>query len=660
MKEPVDKVLGDVSSDSRTVSEFVRKLESGRLSNSDFQEMFSSDTQLKPAQEPILKSLQEVPRDKRFIRINGNAPDLQHLREFEQLEILWLHLTLSPKNIPHVASLTQLKELQLSVGSPNLEEFSSLKNLERLFLSQCPRMKSIRGLEKFPKLETFHLHYHNTLDSLSPFLELEHLTKLEMSGIQSGLKVPSLSALSQLKKLKTLKLQNLLVADGSLEPLMHFQQLEELCLEGYFIVSWLNLEQYAEIVASYPKIDSLKTIISTRDTTVPCKTCERPKWWFLPKDLKPLCQVCERDKIETRLQTFYNMVIQALPESLASDFREALQSYNDIDALCSQTLQKEWNLAIQSENKKSQIENTPQFENDDNLGQALLEMEKTREKNLYQERTKEYRPPFLSIFQNALKEDDLEIAPRIAKHLYVRGDNTSFKKIVEFETLESLSIYKLSAKNSRLLKELPHLKQLCIRHLSSPDLTPLSHLTSLYDLILYQSSAVKSVTGIETLQNLRTFALADHNQVDSLDPLSQLSSLIGLHISRGLWNAVKVGTLGNLERLTRLQYLCFTDVVVSDGNYIPLTKFENLQELIFSGPGISLEIFAKMAATYPCNTELQNPVIGENKWLLCKKCGKPKLILLGKGSRSLCSTCQGKRLEKFQLDYRQLIDSFQQ
>ncbi len=173
-------------------------------------------------EEPYILSefkvdLSQFPKLEEYL---GDAQNIENLEKAKQLKSLWL-------NCYKEESLTKI---------------SALENIDTLKLISS-KIKSLAGCENFKKLQCLYLHYNRSLSDISalrclkhslkalriencakindfsPLEELEELELLELSGSN---KIPNLSFIKKMKKLKTF-LFSVEILDGDLTPCLDLE-----------------------------------------------------------------------------------------------------------------------------------------------------------------------------------------------------------------------------------------------------------------------------------------------------------------------------------------------------------------------------------------------------------------------------------------------------
>jgi hypothetical protein len=106
-----------------------------------------------------------------------------------------------------------------------------------------------------------------------------------------------------------------------------------------------------------------------------------------------------------------------------------------------------------------------------------------------------------------------------------------------------------------------------------------------------------------------------------------------------------------------LQRLELLNVSASDGSLAPLARLRRLERLFLPATPFEVEEFARLAATLPkarpVRADWLSPVFCEPSCEVdghvlfpCRKCGKSRVLLTGKGTRMACPTRDARRIEQ--------------
>ena len=220
-------------------------------------------------------------------------------------------------------------------------------------------------------------------------------------------------------------------------------------------------------------------------------------------------------------------------------------------------------------------------------------------------------------------------------------------------------MHHLAAKDLKTLGPIggQRLRSLGLRELRSSDLSILNHFPLLENLMIWQSAAVQSLTGIEQSQQLRRLCLSEVGPLSSLRPLSALGALEDLLLTGGVWNDQRLSgdfsplaSLRNLKRLTIAGLRGPTDVT-------PLLGFDKLEYLWFPTARYPRQQVARLAARYPFWASPRPWVVSVGNPEGCEACGSDRvLLLLQRSKRIWCEHCDAVRLERTLAEFDTLID----
>ena len=157
---------------------------------------------------------------------------------------------------------------------------------------------------------------------------------------------------------------------------------------------------------------------------------------------------------------------------------------------------------------------------------------------------------------------------------------TGARSVFECETLESLSIDKLPAKECNGLSQLRNLRDLTIYSQSIQSLDSIAQLTNLQKLELNRFHNLESLDGIENLKSLRSLNINECNRMSDLTPIASLNNLEHLVVSD--WGTID--TLAPIVKLKKLRAFSFSGArtTIADGDLSPLQELPNLSMLMFA------------------------------------------------------------------------------
>lgn len=157
---------------------------------------------------------------------------------------------------------------------------------------------------------------------------------------------------------------------------------------------------------------------------------------------------------------------------------------------------------------------------------------------------------------------------------------TGARSIFECESLESLSIDKLPAKESNGFAQLKNLRDLTIYSQSMKSLESIAHLENLQKLELNRFRNLESLDGIENLKSLRSLNINECSRLSDLSPLTALTNLEHLVVSD--WGTIE--TLAPVRKLKKLRAFSFSGArtTIADGDLSPLEELPMLSMLMFA------------------------------------------------------------------------------
>jgi hypothetical protein len=164
------------------------------------------------------------------------------------------------------------------------------------------------------------------------------------------------------------------------------------------------------------------------------------------------------------------------------------------------------------------------------------------------------------------------------------GKAKGLTRLEGFPRLRTLWISGLDERQATVVGTLSGLKSLVIHDLRTPSLRSFSGLTSLERLTICGVSKLKTLEGIQPLQNLRELLLVIVTGLQALDPLSALAYLEVLSIDGGLYKNLRLASFKPLSGLTGLRRLRLASVAVADKSLRPLHDLSGLREVFISRP----------------------------------------------------------------------------
>jgi len=241
--------------------------------------------------------------------------------------------------------------------------------------------------------------------------------------------------------------------------------------------------------------------------------------------------------------------------------------------------------------------------------------------------------------------DDVSKAAADAVRIRLVSKAKHIDKLPTFPRLKSLWCFDIAAPQLESICRCVSIESLYIDNVKTEDLTGFTRLPELKVLGLERCSKVNSLVDLADLQSLEGLAITHFKNVHDLAPLSRLTNLRSLAVAGSMWTTMRVESLKPLERLTNLEFLHLTNIKASDRSLRPLGGLTKLKKLDIAGFYPTSE-FAWLSRRLP-STECSwfKPYV-EFEFSRCKNCDGPKVMLTGKGTTTICVTCDKSRLEK--------------
>lgn len=207
---------------------------------------------------------------------------------------------------------------------------------------------------------------------------------------------------------------------------------------------------------------------------------------------------------------------------------------------------------------------------------------------------------------------------------------------------------KISQKLFDAACEVSGLESLYIKWGPIQDYTPLWNLTKLNNLYIGTFTNSKSLDVFSSMKKLKWLQINNVKEVESLKPITSLTNLLGLGITGTDSKKLKVPSFKPLSTLNSLEWLHLGAVSAQDES---LSAFYELKKLKFLGvaKSYSKEEFAKLSNYIgPDVCQWSQPFAKFHSSLFpCRKCNEnSKVMCSGKGTRSLCPTCDSVLLAK--------------
>jgi hypothetical protein len=184
---------------------------------------------------PIVEAITDESLASTTVVTYGRAKGLARLPLSRELRHLWIS-GVNNATVSVLGSLTRLQSLTIhDFRVADLNALTRLQTLAELAVAGSPKLKSLAGVERLPRLRSLVLfdncNYHD-IDRLRGLADLETLC-LE-GGMSKQLVLPSLEPIGHLVKLRRLRLASVRIADRSLQPLHGLTSLREVFIAKAF------------------------------------------------------------------------------------------------------------------------------------------------------------------------------------------------------------------------------------------------------------------------------------------------------------------------------------------------------------------------------------------------------------------------------------------
>jgi hypothetical protein len=123
---------------------------------------------------------------------------------------------------------------------------------------------------------------------------------------------------------------------------------------------------------------------------------------------------------------------------------------------------------------------------------------------------------------------------------------------------------------------IPNLEGLYIKWSSIKNVDKIKSLTKLKHLRLGASSQLESIEPLTEMKSLITLELEKINKIPDFSPIFNLTQLNGLGLDGGMWTAQKIDSLKSIEKLEGLFYLTLTNTRIIDKSFDPIKLLKNL------------------------------------------------------------------------------------
>jgi hypothetical protein len=236
----------------------------------------------------------DVPRDARFVRIEGQARDLARLAELPHLETLVLWRA-NAKAMGIVSRLSGLRTLDLHESRiATLDGLEALPELKVFVFAGASSLRETSSLERIASLRAVWMD----VSGLRSLDWASRLTQLRSLFVTGGLTtMPTLAPLAGLEGLRHLVVGHLRVKDRSLRPLHGLQGLRTLEVPDRF-----PLEEMAALAAALPNTEGIprQAFVPTAGRGIMgwCRKCGSTDVLLtIGSPVRTLCRACDDAKI---------------------------------------------------------------------------------------------------------------------------------------------------------------------------------------------------------------------------------------------------------------------------------------------------------------------------------------------------------------------------
>ena len=152
------------------------------------------------------------------------------------------------------------------------------------------------------------------------------------------------------------------------------------------------------------------------------------------------------------------------------------------------------------------------------------------------------------------------------------------EKLESLENVEYLWTYhKLNQDTFDVLTRMKNLKGLNIKWSSIKSLEGIEKLENIEHLNLGLSTSITDLKPIPRLKSLITLESENLKKVKNWDLIGELPNLEGLGISGGMYQTLKLNSIIFLKDLTKLKYLFLINTSINDSSLSPIENLKNLQ-----------------------------------------------------------------------------------
>ncbi|SFJ76671.1 hypothetical protein [Myroides guanonis] len=182
----------------------------------------------------LTTDLNDFDKNEKSLYMSTSAKNIERLKELS-IENLWL-IGANDKELRKILPLVNLKYLNIyQVLAKDLTILETLDKTETIILNWNTKSTSLWDISKNKVLKTLEITDFSKLEEIDQLSLAAQISDLTLGGGHNKpLKIKSINSLKNLTNLKTLSLTNLKIADDTLQPLGHLNNLETLFLSNQF------------------------------------------------------------------------------------------------------------------------------------------------------------------------------------------------------------------------------------------------------------------------------------------------------------------------------------------------------------------------------------------------------------------------------------------
>jgi Leucine-rich repeat (LRR) protein len=206
----------------------------------------------------------------------------------------------------------------------------------------------------------------------------------------------------------------------------------------------------------------------------------------------------------------------------------------------------------------------------------------------------------------------------------------------------------------RLLR-ICHAKELRLYHITLKSLNGVEALTATRQLTLEWATKIEQLDPVFHLQHLSRLSVYDFPRLRTLTGIERLQDLTELNLSgsRGAINPpLRLATLAPVTLIPNLTSFSLGNARLDDGDITCLSKCSRLRDLSLS-KNFDRSQFAFLAKRL--NPQLETPITAHVVTnLQCEHCGGHKAMFLGQRMPFLCPACDEARFHKLEEEFESL------